>query len=57
MNDISKERQESVSGSANVIYKDDVIGKYNLLAFEDIKRVNIFTRLIRSINYLIWGDV
>ena len=26
-------------------------------AFENIKKVNIFSRLIRSVNYLIWGDV
>ena len=50
-------KKDDIIGELKVIYKDDVIGKYNLLAFEDIKRVNIFTRLIRSINYLIWGDV
>ena len=50
-------KKNDIIGELKVTYKDDVIGKYNLLAFEDIKRVNIFTRLIRSINYLIWGDV
>ena len=50
-------KKDDIIGELKVTYKDDVIGKYNLLAFEDIKRVNIFTRLIRSINYLIWGDV
>ena len=29
----------------------------DLLAFENVKKVNIFSRLMKSINYLIWGDV
>ena len=28
-----------------------------LLAFEDVKKLNVFSRLIKSINFLIWGDV
>ena len=28
-----------------------------LLASNDVQKVNIFTRLIKSLNYLIWGDV
>ena len=28
-----------------------------LLDDNDIKKVNIFTRLMKSLNYLIWGDV
>ena len=31
--------------------------EYDLLALNDVQKVNIFTRLIKSINYLIWGDV
>jgi len=40
-----------------IIYNDDLIGEYNLLALEDVNKVNIFSRLIKSLNYLIWGDV
>ena len=40
-----------------VFYKDSNIGEYDLLASESIKKLNIFSRLIKSINYLIWGDV
>ena len=29
----------------------------DLLASEDIEEVNKLTKLIRSINFLIWGDV
>ena len=40
-----------------LIYDDELIGKYELLAFKDVKKVNIFSRLMKSLNYLIWGDV
>jgi len=40
-----------------VSYKDEIIEEHDLLAYENIKKVNIFSRLIKSFNYLIWGDV
>ena len=40
-----------------VVYDDELVGKYDLLAAKDIKKVNFFSRLIKSLNYLIWGDV
>ena len=40
-----------------VIYDQEPIGEYSLMALNEVKKVNIFTRLIRSFNYLIWGDV
>ena len=40
-----------------VAYKDKLIGEYDLLASKDVKKVNFLSRLIKSINYLIWGDV
>ena len=49
--------KNDVLGKLKVYYKDDLIGEYNLLAFDSIKRINVFSRIIRSINYLIWGDV
>ena len=44
-------------GKLKVVYDQNLVGEYNLLASKDIKKVNIFTRLLRSVNYLIWGDV
>ena len=38
-------------------FKDELIGNYELYAFESIKKQNIFSRIISSFNYLIWGDV
>ena len=50
-------KKDDVLGKLVVSYKGEIIDEYDLLAFEDIKKVNIFSRLARSINYLIWGDV
>ena len=44
-------------GELKLVYKDEVINKYDLLAIDDVKKINIFSRIVRSINYLIWGDV
>ena len=47
----------SILGKLEITYKDDVIGKHDLYSIENIKKLNIFSRLISSINFLIWGDV
>ncbi len=44
-------------GKVKIFYKDDLIETLDLLASENIEEVNKFTKLIRSINFLIWGDV
>ena len=40
-----------------LIIIDELVGEYDLLAAQNVEKVNIFTRLIKSLNYLIWGDV
>tara|TARA_B100001250_G_scaffold324673_1_gene288261 strand:- start:346 stop:1500 length:1155 start_codon:yes stop_codon:yes gene_type:complete len=40
-----------------IFFKDEIIGNYDLLSSENIKRQNIFSRLITSVNFLLWGDV
>ena len=40
-----------------IIYNQDLIGEYDLLAMKEVKKVNVFSRLLKSLNYLIWGDV
>ena len=46
-----------VLAKLKIIYDDEKIGEYDLLALNDVKKVNILTRLMKSLNYLIWGDV
>ena len=50
-------KKDDILGKLKILYKDEIIGEHDLLAFENVKKVNIFSRLIRSVNYLIWGDV
>ena len=50
-------KKDDILGKLSVSYKDELINEYDLLAFEDVKRLNIFSRLMKSINFLIWGDV
>ena len=50
-------KKDDVIGKLNLSYKGEFIEEYDLLAFEDVKKLNIFSRLIKSINFLIWGDV
>ena len=40
-----------------IIYDDEEVGEYDLLSVKDVKKLNIFSRLLKSLNYLIWGDV
>ena len=44
-------------GIVKIYYENNLIETLNLLASEDIDEVNKFTKLIRSVNFLIWGDV
>ena len=50
-------KKDDILGKLKVFYKNELIDEYDLFAFEDIKRLNVFSRLMRSINFLIWGDV
>ena len=49
--------KDDVIGKLTITYKDLPINEYDLFAFGDIKKLNMFTRLLKSVNYLIWGDV
>ena len=50
-------KKDDILGKLKITYKDELIDEYDLLAFENIKKLNVFSRLMRSINFLIWGDV
>ena len=49
--------KDDILGKLKIFYKDELIGEHELLALESVKRQNIFSRIITSVNYLIWGDV
>ena len=50
-------KKDQEIGLLKISYKGDLIDEYPVYAVEKVKRVNIFSRIIQSVNYLIWGDV
>ena len=50
-------KKDDILGTLKVTYKNEAIEEYDLFAFEDVKKLNVFSRLMKSINFLIWGDV
>ena len=50
-------KKDDTLGKLKVIYKDELVEEYDLFAFENVKKLNVFSRLMKSINFLIWGDV
>tara|TARA_B100000795_G_scaffold246756_1_gene212635 strand:+ start:1123 stop:2274 length:1152 start_codon:yes stop_codon:yes gene_type:complete len=50
-------KKDDILGRLKIKYKDETIEEYDLFAFEDVKKLNVFSRLMKSINFLIWGDV
>jgi len=43
-------------GVLNVYISGEFKKKVDILAAEDVERSNIFSRLFKSLNYLVWGD-
>ena len=50
-------KKNQILAKLKVIYDNEQIGEYDLLSTKEVKKVNIFSRLLKSLNYLIWGDV
>ena len=48
--------KDEIIAELKIYFKDENIGTYNLYSSENIKKQNIISRLITSINFLIWGD-
>ena len=50
-------KKDDIVGKLKVIYKNEFVDEYDLFASEDVKKLNVFSRVMKSINFLIWGDV
>ena len=50
-------KKDDILGKLKISYKNELIEEYDLFAFVDVKKLNILSRLMKSINFLIWGDV
>ena len=68
MTDISKYKNVSLSKDTyakidklrRVITPNTIMSRsqtINILVNKEVKRLNVFSRLLKSLNYLIWGDV
>ena len=44
-------------GELNIFLNDNLVSKHDVFSSEKIKRVNIFSRIFKSFNFLGWGDV
>ena len=44
-------------GVLNVYVSEELQRQIDVLSLEDIKKSNIFSRIFKSLNYLVWGDV
>ena len=50
-------KKDDILGQLKLIFDGELIEEYDLLAYENVKKLNVFSRLMKSINFLIWGDV
>ena len=49
--------KNQIVGKLKVVYDEELVDEYDLFASKSVKKLNIFSRLMKSLNYLIWGDV
>ena len=50
-------KENQVLGMLKIFYKDELIDEVRLFSQIPVDRLNIFSRIWKSINFLIWGDV
>ena len=50
-------KKDEIVGKIKISFKDDLMDSYDLYASEDIKKHNVLSKIINSINFLIWDDV
>ena len=49
--------KDDVLAKLVINYNGDLLSEHDLLSSQNINRKNIISRILNSINYLIWGDV
>ena len=50
-------KKDQELGILKIYYKENLKSEHIFYSSEDVKKVNLISRLLKSINYLIWGDV
>jgi len=50
-------KKDQEVGILKIYYKQDLMSEHLIYASSDVKKLNLISRILKSINYLIWGDV
>jgi D-alanyl-D-alanine carboxypeptidase (penicillin-binding protein 5/6) len=50
-------KKDAKLGVLNIFLNDELFTQHDVFSMEKIKKVNIFSRLLRSFNFFVWGDV
>ena len=50
-------KKDQIIAKLKVIYDEELVGEYDMLALNNVKKVNIFSRLLKSLNYLVLDQV
>ena len=50
-------KKDQVVAKLKIFYENELLSEHDLYSSQIIKKVNIISRILRSINYLVWGDV
>ncbi len=50
-------KKDQQVGTLKIYYKQDLMSEHLIYASSDVKKLNLISRILKSINYLIWGDV
>ena len=50
-------KKDQIIAKLIISYDGNLLSEHDILASENIKKKNIISRILKSINYLIWGDV
>ncbi len=50
-------KKNDVVGKLIISYENNVLSEHDLYTSKEVKKINIISRILTSINYLIWGDV
>ncbi len=50
-------KKDDIIAKLEISYNGDLLSNHDLLSSQNINKKNIISRIISSINYLIWGDV
>ena len=49
-------KKGEVVGKLMIYISDQLHKEIDVLSAEDIKKSNVFSRIFKSLNYLVWGD-